>query len=119
MKAKELIDIFSQASPDAEVIAGTWNGHVDTYMVLDKASIWPFDKIYPDFYGTPGPFDDRLLQIRSKDVVYLGSLFDSTNPVVITDRRLVWRISRILHMHRSTAWKHERILKLLEEYEKE
>lgn len=118
MKAKELIDILSKVSPDTEVITGTWNGHVDTYTVLDKAWVMSFDEIYPDFFGTPEPFDERMLKIRSKDVVYLDSLFDSTNKDVIDDRRIVWHISRILHMHRSTAWKHERIMRLLEEYEK-
>lgn len=79
MKARDLIDKLSQVSSDAEVIGGTWNGRVDTYTVLDSFHKVQYDDIYPDFYGTPGAFDDRLAQIRSRDVVYLGSTFDQTD----------------------------------------
>lgn len=118
MKARELIDQLSQVSPDAEVIGGTWNGRVDTYTVLDSFHIVPYDDIYPDFFGTPGAFDDRLAQIRSKDVVYLGSTFDQTDKQVISDRRLLRRLVAIQRQHRSTQWKKDKIYQLLKEFGK-
>jgi hypothetical protein len=78
MKSRDLIDKLSKVSPDAEVIGGTWNGRVDTYTVLDSFHKAAYDDIYPDYFGTPGAFDDRLSQIRSKDVVYLGSTITTT-----------------------------------------
>ena len=116
MKARDLIDKLSQVSPDAEVIGGTWNGRVDTYTVLDSFRKVPYDDIYPDFFGTPGAFDDRLAQIRSKDVVYLGSTFDQTDKQVISDRRLLWRLAATRRQHRSTQWKKDKMYQLLEEF---
>lgn len=118
MKARDLIDQLSQVSPDAEVIGGTWNGRVDTYTVLDSFRKVSYDDISPDFFGTPGAFDDRLAQIRSKDVVYLGSTFDQTDKQVISDRRLLRRLVAIQRQHRSTQWKKDKIYQLLEKYGK-
>jgi len=119
MKAGELIEKLSQVSPDTEIIGGTWNGRVDTYTVLDECYVYPFDSVCNDFYGTPGAFDEKLLGIRSKDVVYLGSLFDVRDKRVTDDRRIVWRLLRVLRMHRSREWKKEKICRLLDEFDAE
>lgn len=114
MTAKELIEKLSKVAPDAEIIGGLWNGRVDTYTVLDELHVMPFDDIIPDFYGTSGPFDDKLLKISSKDVVYLGSFFERLDKRVKEDRRIIWRIDRILRMHRSWEWKNGRIRQVLQ-----
>lgn len=113
MTAKELIEKLSEVSPDTEIVGGLWNGRVDTYTVMDELHVFQYDQIYADFYGTPGAFDDKLLTIRSKDVVYIGSMFDSLDKQVAADRRVTWRMQRILPMHRSKEWKKEQIYKLL------
>ena len=116
MTAQELIKKLSEVAPDTEIVGGVWNGRVDTYNVLDELHVFSYDEIYADFYGTPGAFDDKLLNIHSKDVVYLGSLFESQNKRLLDDRRIIWRMGRILHMHRSKEWKKEAIYRLLLEF---
>lgn len=118
MTAKELIEKLSEVAPETEIVGGLWNGRVDTYTVLDKLHVFLYDQIYADFYGTPGAFDDKLLKIRSKDVVYIGSLFESFDKRVVADRRVIWRMLRILRMHRSKEWKKGQIYKFLQEFEK-
>ena len=95
-----------------------WNGRVDSYTVMDKLHVFQYDQIYADFYGTPGAIDDKMLQIRSKDVVYIGSMFESYDSRVVADRRVTWRMQHILRMHRSREWKKEQIYKLLQEFDK-
>ncbi len=113
MTAKELIDKLSGTDPDAEVIGGLWNGRVDTYTVFDHANVLLYDRIYSDLFGTPGAIDDKMMGIRSKMVVYLGSLFESTDKRVLEDRYFIWKLRKILRQHRSRDWKKERIYKLL------
>ena len=117
MKAGELIEKLSRVSPDTEIIGGTWNGRVDTYTVLDEYHVFPFDAVSADFFGTPGAFDEKLLGIRSKDVVYLGSLFDELNEQVVSDRRFLWRLAAIARQHRSSQWKKDRIYRLIQEFD--
>lgn len=117
MTAKELINKLSEVTPDTEIIGGMWNGRVDTYTVMDELHVISFDDIIPDLYGTPGAFDDKMLKIRSKDVVYVGSLFEGLDKRVIADRRVTWRMQHILRMHRSREWKKEQIYKLLQEFD--
>ena len=117
MTAKDLIEQLSKVAPETEIVGGLFNGRTNTYTVLDELHVFGFDDIYNDFYGTPGAFDDKLLDIRSKDVVYLGSLFDSTNKRVMSDRGIVWRMRKVLRQHRSKEWKKERIYKLLTEFD--
>ena len=112
MTAKELIEKLSEVEPETEIVGGLWNGREDTYTVLDELHVFQ----YADFYGTPGAFDDKLLKIRSKEVVYIGSLFESYDKQVVNDRRVTWRMQRILRMHRSKEWKKEQIYKLLQEF---
>ena len=119
MTVKELIDRLSPLDPDAEVVGGVWNGRVDAYTVLDEVRVFPYDQIYADFYGTPGAFDEKLLHIHSKDVVYLGSLFDSLNEQVTEDRRMIWRMEQIRRMHRSKEWKKEMVFKMLNDFTEE
>ena len=116
MTVKELIDKLSQLDPDTEIVGGVWNGRVDTYTALDEVQVFPYDRIYADFYGTPGAFDEKLLHIHSRDVVYLGSLFDSLNGQVAEDRRVIWRMERILHMHQSKEWKKDMVYQLLQDF---
>ena len=89
MTAKDLIEQLSKVAPETEIVGGMWNGRTNTYTVLDYTRVFLYDQIYADFYGTPGAFDDKLLTIRSKEVVYLGSLFDSTDKRVMDDRYFV------------------------------
>ena len=117
MKANELIDKLSQVPPDTEVVGGIWNGKVDTYTVLDTALDVPYDSIYADFFGTPDPFDLRLFDIKSKDVIYLDSSFDH-DLEVINARRFLWRLAAIQRMHRSVQWKKDRIYNLLQKFTK-
>ncbi len=116
MTAKELIEKLSQVEPETEIVGGVWNGRVDTYTTLDYAHVFLYDQIYADFYGTPGAFDDKLLDIRSKEVVYLGSLFESLDERVLEDRGIVWQMRKVLRMHRSKEWKKERIYGMLKEF---
>ena len=104
MKASELIDKLSQVSPDTEVVGGVWNGKADTYTVLNTALDVPYDSVYADFFGTPGHFDHRLMDIKSKDVVYLGSTFEDSLRV-IDDRRFLWRLAAIQRMHALSSGK--------------
>ena len=116
MIAKELIEKLSEVAPDTEIIGGIWNGRVKTYTMLDEVHVYLYDQIFADFYGTPGGFDDKLMKIRSKDVVYLGSLFESLDKRVMEDRHVIRRMQRILRMHRSKEWKNERIFWILKDF---
>jgi hypothetical protein len=118
MTAKDLIEKLSQVSPDTEIVSGMWNGRVDTYTVIDRVHVFPYDAIYADFFGTPGAFDDGLMKIRSKDVVYISSLFEETDKRIVADRRIIWRIDNIMRMHRSRTWRLERIWQVLKEFER-
>ena len=57
------------------------------------------------------------MTIRSKDVVYLGSVFESCNERVMEDRGIVWQMRKVLRQHRSREWKKEQLFKLLTEFE--
>lgn len=116
MTAKELIKKLSEVAPDTEIVGGIWNGRVDTYTVMDELHVIPFNDILPDFYGTPGAFDNKLLQIRSKDVVYIGSLFEGQDKMVVADRRVIWEMQRIMNMHRSKEWKKDKVYNLLQAF---
>ena len=117
MTAKDLIDKLSQVDPDTEIIGGMFNGRTNTYTVLDELHVFLYDQVYADFYGTPGAFDDKLMDIKSKDVVYLGSLFDSLDERVIQDRGIIWQMRKVLRQHRSKEWKKERIYQLLTDFD--
>ena len=116
MTAKDLIAKLSQVDPDTEIIGGTWNGRTNTYTVLDELHVFLYDQVYADFFGTPGAFDDKLMTIKSKNVVYLGSSFDSLNKRVMQDRGIIWQMRKILRQHRSKEWKKERIYQLLSDF---
>ena len=119
MTAKELIEQLSKVAPETEIIGGIWNGKVDTYTVIDELHVIPYDDLLSDFYGTPGAFDDKLMKIRSTDVVYLGSMFETLDKRVRDDRRVMCRLTEILHMHRSKEWKKKQIFNFLTEFEVE
>lgn len=56
---KELQELLKQFSDDAPVITGAFNGEVNTYGVLDEVMCEDYSMITNDFFGTPGPFDER------------------------------------------------------------
>ena len=116
MTAKELIERLTEVAPETEIVGGMFNGRTETYTAFDCADVLAYDDIYNDFFGTPGAFDDKMLKIRSKKVVYLGSLFESSDEQVMQDRSIVWRMRKVLGMHRSKEWKNERIYQLLTEF---
>ena len=116
MTAKELIEKLSEVAPETEIVGGIWNGKVDTYTVIDELHVIPYDDLLSDFYGTPGAFDDKLMKIRSTDVVYLGSMFETLDKRVRDDRRVMYRLTQILHMHRSKEWKKERLYRILTKF---
>lgn len=117
MTARELIEQLSKVEPDTEIVGGMFNGRVNTYMVFDNLHVFPYDQIYADFFGTPGGFDDKLMDIKSKEVVYLGSMFDSLDKRVLEDRRFIWKLRKILRQHRSKEWKKEQIYHLLTKFD--
>lgn len=117
MTAKDLIEQLSQVDPKTEIVGGMFNGRTETYTVLDHAHVFLYDQIYTDFFGTPGAFDDRLMDIKSEKVVCLGSLFESADRQVMDDRYFVWRLRKVLRQHRSKEWKKERIYRLLTEFD--
>ena len=116
MTAKDLIEQLSKVDPETEIVGGLFNGRTETYTVLDELHVFRYDEIYNDFFGTPGAFDNKLLQIRSKEVVYIGSLFEGQDKLLIADRRVIWKMQRIMNMHRSKEWKKEKIFMLLQEF---
>lgn len=116
MTAKELIEQLSKVEPETEIVGGMFNGRVDTYTVLDELHVFLYDQIYNDFFGTPGAFDDKLMAIRSKKVVYLGSLFEGQDKRVLADCHFIWRLKKVLHQHRSKEWKKEQLYRLLTEF---
>jgi len=118
MTAKDLIEKLSQVSPDTEIFSGMWNGRVDTYTVIDRVHVFPYDAIYAYFFGTHGAFDDGLMKICSKDVIYLSSLFEETDKRIVDDRLIIWRLESIMRMHRSRTWRLERIWQVLKEFER-
>lgn len=71
MTAKELIEQLQKVAPDTEILGGTWNVYVDTNTVIDRACVFLFDQVYADFFGTPGAFDDRLVNYLSIGVYCL------------------------------------------------
>ena len=116
MTAQELIAKLSQVDPDTEVIGSMYNGRTNTYTVLDDLHVFLYDQVYADFFGTPGAFDDKLMTIKSKNVVYLGSQFESLNKKLLQDRGLISQIRKVLRQHRSKEWKKDQIYKLLTEF---
>lgn len=118
MTAKDLIAKLSQVDPDTEIIGGMFNGRTNTYTVLDELHVFLYDQMYADFFGTPEAFDDKLMTIKSKNVVYLGSLFESLDKRVMQDRGIIWQMRKVLSQHRSKEWKKERIYQLLTEFDK-
>lgn len=116
MTVKDLISKLSQVDPDTEIIGGMWNGRTETYTVLDEMHVFEYDDIYNDFFGTPGTFDDKLMAIKSKSVVYLGSMFEGLDRRVLDDRHFIWQLRKVLRMHRTKEWKKERIYQLLTDF---
>ena len=84
MSAREVASELMK-NPEAEVWCGVWNGHVNTYAVVDHMLKLEYDQISNDFYGTPGRMDKRLFEPgrKSSEIFYIGSTFGRTpNPEV-------------------------------------
>ena len=98
MKVKELLKALEGVDPEAEVIGGVWNGRVDTYKVMDDTWYTEFDNLWGDFYGTPGEMDDRLFQIESEKVFYIGSHFTILNRKASADKNLYGAYVKLLQV---------------------
>jgi hypothetical protein len=65
-------------NPEADVWCGAWNGHVDTYAVVDHVYRFKYGQVSNDFFGTPGRMDKRLFDKTKGEedsVFYIGSKF--------------------------------------------
>lgn len=127
MKAKELIKELAK-DPEAEVWCGAWNGHVDTYAVVDHVFKFGYGAVSNDFFGTPGRMDKRLFEPGTKDedeVFYIGSEFGKVpNPEVdfgsddidypirtingeYGDPNLMWKLSGFIDEGEGKVWSKE------------
>ena len=122
MKVKELLKALEGVDPEAEVIGGAWNGRVDTYKVMDDTWYTEFDNLWSDFYGTPGEMDDRLFQIESENVFYIGSHFTILNRKASADKHFIWRLCEVAESEGTDEERGLELLRMLnkfieEEYE--
>lgn len=115
MKVKELIKTLAEADPESEIVTSTWNGKVMTYAVIDHVLLAKYWQIENDFFGTPGEMDERLFEIESENIVYIGSDFNC-NDKVREDRHTVFEISRILKESMYSEEKESRITKLINKF---
>lgn len=127
IKAGELAEELMK-NPEAPVWCGAWNGHVDTYAVVDHIYKFKYDQVSNDFFGTPGRMDKRLFELGTKDedeVFYIGSKFgkvpnpevdfgsDNIDYLIQTingedgDPNLVWRLSGFESDDGEKTWKKE------------
>ena len=116
MKVKELLKALEGVHPEAEVIGGAWNGRVDTYKVMDDTWYTEFDNLWGDFYGTPGEMDDRLFQIQSENVFYIGSHFPIINKKASADKNFVWRLREVAASEKSDEDKGAELLQMIKEF---
>ena len=116
MKVRELLKALEGVDPEAEVIGGVWNGRVDTYKVMDDTWYTEFDNLWGDFYGTPGEMDDRLFQIESENVFYIGSHFTILNRKASADKNFVWRLREVAASEKSDEDKGAELLRMIEEF---
>lgn len=79
MKNKELIKELSKQPEDAHIWIPVWNGHVETYGVVDYVHAHEYSMWANDFFGTPGRMDKRLFSGIPDDapVICLSSRFGS------------------------------------------
>ena len=116
MKVKELLKALEGVDPEAEVIGGVWNGRVDTYKVMDDTWYTEFDNLWGDFYGTPGEMDDRLFQIQSDNVFYIGSHFPIINQKASADKNFVWRLREVAASEKSDEDKGTELLQMIKAF---
>ena len=115
MKARELVEKLQRMDPEADVITGFWNGHTDTYTMIDDAKEWDYDEIKADFFGTPGAVDLTVFTSKTKKVIFLCTNFPDTSERVFYARRILWRILLLMGRHRSKEWKKERIFREIQQ----
>lgn len=74
---KELQDNLKKFPDDYQVWMPSYNGHVETYGVVDDVSEHRYESIQNDFFGTPGRMDKRLFdkQLDGKNVLLISSDF--------------------------------------------
>ena len=75
-----------------------------------------------DFFGTPGMADAGGLRSDAKKVMLIGSRIPNPDKRGFHDRGLNWRLQQIASMHRSVAWKKQKIYETVahsgEDYER-
>ena len=69
-----------------------------------------------DFYGTPGEMDDRLFQIESKNVFYIGSHFTILNRKASADKNFVWRLRDVAASDKSDEDKGAELLCMIKKF---
>ena len=111
-----VVACYARASLEASANAGAGQDGGPCNWEIDELHVYLYDQVYADFFGTPGAFDDKLMTIKSKNVVYLGSLFDSLDKRVMQDRGIIWQMRKVLSQHRSKEWKKERIYQMLTDF---
>lgn len=62
MKNKDFQERLKQFPDDVEVWTTVWNGHVETYGLVDEVYDFRYESISNDFFGTPGRMDKRLFE---------------------------------------------------------
>lgn len=86
MTNRDLQYALRQLSSDCQVWLPVWNGHVETYGVVDYAEAHHYPVIQNDFFGTPGRTDSRCFsefrglgrrELDETDVIFISSRFGS------------------------------------------
>ena len=83
---------------------------------MDDTWYTEFDNLWGDFYGTPGEMDDRLFQIESKNVFYIGSHFTILNRKASADKNFVWRLRDVAASDKSDEDKGAELLCMIKKF---
>ena len=108
MKNKELIARLRQMDPEAEVITSFWNGHVDSYCIVDRVREWRYEDLEGDFFGTPSAADPGVFCSQAEKVVFLGPGFPATGERVSQARGTALRLLGIWEEDKPEEWKREK-----------
>lgn len=111
MTVKQLIESLNKEDPNADVIIGTYNGHVNTYTVCDNILPLTYQEIMDDFFGTPGLVDERVAYKIEGNIVYLNSSFPPLYGVGNENRSLntitekEWIEAKFRYIPETYTWK--------------
>lgn len=77
MKLRDFLEKVKDMDLDSEMIMPMHNGEIGTYAVIDKIYNVEYGVISADFFGTPGPMDERLFtpDIDKHNVIYISTSF--------------------------------------------